>query len=87
MTKFRLYANYSYQKDPEILDDPDGTFPPGELGFQQTIVLMPDSVTMIDAFLEAHLSVIQVKHSGPMYWMQDSGAKQILIQWSMDHLA
>lgn len=28
-----VFANYSYQKDPEILDDPDGTFPPGELGF------------------------------------------------------
>ncbi len=28
-----VYANYSYQNDPEILDDPDGTFPPGELGF------------------------------------------------------
>jgi iron complex outermembrane receptor protein len=30
---FSFFANYSYQKDPEILDDPDGTFPPGELGF------------------------------------------------------
>jgi iron complex outermembrane receptor protein len=28
-----IYANYSYQKDPEILDDEDGTFPAGELGF------------------------------------------------------
>ncbi len=28
-----VFVNYSYQKDPEILDDPDGTFPPGELGF------------------------------------------------------
>jgi iron complex outermembrane receptor protein len=28
-----LFVNYSYQKDPEILDDSDGTFPPGELGF------------------------------------------------------
>ncbi|HSE42046.1 MAG TPA: TonB-dependent receptor [Acidobacteriota bacterium] len=28
-----VYANYSYQKDPEILEDADGTFPPGELGF------------------------------------------------------